>query len=64
MPVILILLLLGVFAYLYWKRTTTTLTRNCRWRENRRAAVWTCAYCGATQAGSETPKICKAAPKG
>ncbi|MBT8156072.1 hypothetical protein KMP13_19855 [Epibacterium ulvae] len=60
MPVILTILLLGVFAYLYWKRKTTTLTRNCRWRENRRAGHWDCAFCGARVEGATAPKDCKA----
>lgn len=60
MPVILIVLLFGVVAYLYWKRTTTTLTRNCRWRENRRDGSWACVYCGASVEGGTAPKECKA----
>ncbi len=47
MPILALLLLGGVLAYLYWRRKTTTLTRNCRWREDRQAGDWACAYCGA-----------------
>jgi hypothetical protein len=57
MPVLLILLLLGVLAYLYWRRKTTTLTRECRWR---RTAVgqWRCAFCGAEFASDDSPIVC------
>ena len=36
---------LGVFGYLVWKRRVSTLTRHCRWRMDREAGVWICAYC-------------------
>ena len=45
MAILLIFLGLGVLCYLVWKRRLTTLTRNCRWRLDRDAGVWTCAYC-------------------
>jgi hypothetical protein len=46
---LLILLGIGVFAYLWWRWRTTTLTRECRWREDRAAGPghWRCAACGA-----------------
>ncbi|MQQ09186.1 hypothetical protein GFB49_12030 [Epibacterium sp. SM1979] len=58
MPVILIVLLVGVLAYLLWKRKTTTLTRNCRWRRSVAAQDWRCAYCGAKSDDAEAPKWC------
>lgn len=51
MPILLLLLLLGVLGYLWWRRQTTTLTRNCRWRDDRTRGLWVCAFCGA-----ETPE--------
>jgi hypothetical protein len=48
MPILLLVLLLGVLAYLYWRRRTTTLTRNCRWRADRTqgAGCYHCVSCG------------------
>ena len=45
MGFVLLILAFGVLGYLAWKRRMTTLTRNCRWRMDREAGVWTCAYC-------------------
>ncbi|MCG7622017.1 hypothetical protein [Epibacterium sp. Ofav1-8] len=59
MPVLLILLLLGTLTYLYWRRRTTTLTRNCRWRQDRRAGGWRCAFCGAVEGGAGAPLHCR-----
>ncbi len=58
MPVLLLILLMGVFAYFLWRRTTTTLTRNCRWRAERSKGQWRCTFCGAIQPGNETPRHC------
>jgi hypothetical protein len=57
MPILLILLLIGVFAYLYWQRRTTTLTRNCRWRQTA-PGHWWCAYCGAETDADKSPIVC------
>ncbi len=64
MPILLIALLLGVLAYLFWRRKTTTLTRNCRWRLDRDAGKWRCAYCGqqTTTPDGSPPKICAQPP--
>ncbi len=59
MPVFLILLLLGTLAYLYWRRRTTTLTRDCRWRRDRSTAGWRCAFCGALEPGEAAPVHCR-----
>ncbi|HKK97328.1 MAG TPA: hypothetical protein VJ928_04050 [Marivita sp.] len=61
MPIFLILLLLGVLAYLYWKRTATTLTRNCRWRRVA-PGQWWCAYCGAEDQSEDAPLRCLRLP--
>jgi len=58
MPVLLILLALGVLAYLFWHRATTTLTRDCRWRQDKAHTLWRCAFCGAERTGTEEPRDC------
>ncbi|WP_065328989.1 hypothetical protein [Tritonibacter mobilis] len=58
MPVLLILLLLGVLSYLYWRRHTTTLTRDCRWRRARSGPGWHCAFCGAVDDDAQPPRHC------
>ncbi len=58
MFVLLILLAAGTFAYLWWLRTRTTLTRACRWREDRTAGLWRCAYCGAETVSEGAPLVC------
>lgn len=58
MPLLLIFLLVGVLAYLYWRRRTTTLTRNCRWRQDRARGLWRCAYCGAELQQQDAPRDC------
>jgi len=58
---ILIALALGVFGYLWWKYRFTTLTRNCRWRQDRRVGGWHCVYCGgriADAADDAPPRRC------
>ena len=57
MPIFLILLLIGVLAYLYWQHKTTTLTRECRWRRVAPGA-WRCAFCGAEMASEKSPTVC------
>ena len=57
MPILLVLLLVGVFVYVYWKRTRTSLTRNCRWRRVGPGA-WRCAFCGAEDTGEASPLRC------
>lgn len=58
MVVLLVFLGVGVFAYLWWRWRMTTLTRDCRWREDRTAGGWRCAYCGATQTEAAEPRHC------
>lgn len=55
-----LLLALGTFAYLWWKWRFTTLTRLCRWREDRAAGDWHCAACGARSSGGagKAPRQC------
>ena len=64
MPLLLLLLLLGVLAYLYWQRRTTNLTRNCRWREERSLGVghYHCVSCnGRTETpDGQPPRDCAA----
>ncbi len=58
MPVLLLLLGLAVFAYFFWRSRTTSLTRDCRWREHRSEGLWRCSACGAEQKGLDEPKAC------
>lgn len=58
MPVLLLILLVGVLAYLGWRRTTTTLTRDCRWRADRAKGHWRCAFCGAETESDGPPRHC------
>jgi hypothetical protein len=57
---VLLLLGLGVLAYLWWRWRTTTLTRECRWREDRVAGPghWRCAACGAETITAGEPRAC------
>ncbi|WP_135449175.1 MULTISPECIES: hypothetical protein [Tabrizicola] len=59
MPLILLILAVGVYLYLWHRWRTTTLTRDCRWRQDRRVApdYWRCVVCGAEARGRE-PKDC------
>ena len=59
-----LLLLVGTFAYLWWKWRYTTLTRLCRWREDRAAGDWHCAACGArtTTGDGKSPRHCLRKP--
>ncbi len=58
MVVLLVILGLGVLAYLTWKCRMTTLTRNCRWRQDRARGDWVCAYCNERIVSEKTPLIC------
>ncbi|WP_291730032.1 hypothetical protein [Leisingera sp. F5] len=59
MPLLLLLLLAGVFGYFLWRRSATGLTRNCRWRQQRAKGQWFCSYCGAVAPGGEAPRFCR-----
>lgn len=50
MPLLLLALGIGVFAYLWFARRGSTLTRLCRWRLDRSLGPghYTCAACGAS----------------
>lgn len=50
MPVLLLILLVGVLGWMWWTRRGATLTRACRWREDRTGGVGLhrCVACGAT----------------
>ena len=58
MPVLVLLLLTGVLIYFVWRDRTSTLTRNCRWRQQRSLDCWRCSACGAVQPGAASPKGC------
>ncbi len=58
MPLLLLILLLAVLAYMWITRRTSTLTRACRWRQERSAAQWRCVACGAIKPGAQEPKAC------
>ena len=58
MPVLLLLLLLGVIAYFVWRARTTTLTRDCRWRQVSREGDWQCNFCGAHTQAQKMPTDC------
>ncbi len=55
MPLLLLILLLSVLAYLWVTRRNSTLTRACRWRldRTRGANIHHCVACGA---------VCDASP--
>ena len=61
-PILLVVLLVGVLAYMWVVRRGLTLTRDCRWRLDRTVGVdhWRCAACGAavTVASGKRPKDC------
>ncbi|NHB75426.1 hypothetical protein [Rhodobacter calidifons] len=59
MPILLLVLGVGVYLFLWHQWRTTTLTRDCRWRLDRRVApdFWRCAVCGAEALGAE-PREC------
>ena len=49
MPLLLLVLVVAVFVYAWLARRNSTLTRNCRWRLDRRLgpSQYHCAACGA-----------------
>jgi hypothetical protein len=55
---LLLALLIGTLAWLWWHRRTTTLTRNCRWRQDKAAGVWRCRFCGGEVEGEKAPVRC------
>lgn len=60
MPLLVLLLLVAVFVYLYISRRGSTLTRECRWRQDRRSGpqAWRCASCGARTTADASPRHC------
>ena len=62
MPILVLVLVLSVLLYLWFARRGSTLTRQCRWRQDRRAGpeMWRCATCGAVTAvaGGKAPRQC------
>lgn len=53
------LFIIVFFAWQYWRWTRTTLTRSCRWREDRGRGDWVCAFCGArTESAGHPPRVC------
>ncbi|MCF8485733.1 MAG: hypothetical protein K9G71_10980 [Rhodobacteraceae bacterium] len=60
MPLLLLILLGAVLAYLWWERRQSGLTRACRWRQERAAGQWRCAACGAVKKGKLAPNQCQA----
>ena len=58
MPLLLLALLLGVLVFSWASRRGKTLTRMCRWRQDRDAGQWHCAACGAVQSGAASPRDC------
>ncbi|MFC3613034.1 hypothetical protein ACFORG_04615 [Lutimaribacter marinistellae] len=59
MFVVLAFLGLGFIGYMVWRRNTSDLRRECRWRQSREAGVWVCTFCGASEPGTERPNICR-----
>ena len=58
MPILIVFLLTGVFGYFIWRRMTGTLSRDCRWRQQRSQHRWQCSNCGAVQPGEAAPRHC------
>lgn len=60
MPLLIPFLLLAVFAFLWWQRRGSTLTRDCRWRAERVMGPdrWRCAVCGAVAESKGAPRHC------
>ena len=55
MPLLLLFLLVAVFAYAWFARRGSTLTRACVWRQEKSAGQWRCAACGAVKPGEAAP---------
>lgn len=64
MPILVLILLIAVFAYLYFAKRGSTLTPDCRWRMDRTIApdAWRCASCGAQTRG-KAPRACLRPPQ-
>ncbi|MDG1279801.1 MAG: hypothetical protein P8O10_00690 [Pseudorhodobacter sp.] len=66
MPLLLLLLLAAVLLYMWLSRRNSTLTRDCRWRLDRRGgeAHYRCAACGAEMdcAPGKGPRDCLRKP--
>ncbi|KIC40032.1 hypothetical protein RA27_14395 [Ruegeria sp. ANG-R] len=58
MPILLLLLAAGVFAYFLWRSRTSSLTRECRWRQHRKEGDWRCVFCGAVSQSDAEPTQC------
>lgn len=57
--ILIAVLAVGVFCYFLWRHRALDLTRSCRWRQVKSEGQWRCSYCGAVDAGSEAPRICR-----
>ncbi|MDZ7908136.1 MAG: hypothetical protein U5N10_07960 [Gemmobacter sp.] len=58
MPLLLLILLVSVLLYMWITRRNSTLTRLCRWRQERSAGQWRCISCGMTMQGAVAPDLC------
>ncbi|WP_425078936.1 hypothetical protein [Ruegeria denitrificans] len=58
MPVLLLLLATGVFAYFLWRSHHSGLTRDCRWRQDKSHGIWRCSFCGAEITALDQPLRC------
>ena len=61
MPILLVVLITALLVMVYLRKTTT-LTRNCRWRQSQGEGHWRCAYCGAIfkDKSVSAPRLCLA----
>jgi hypothetical protein len=61
---LLLLIIPAIFIYMWLSKRNSTLTRTCRWREDRAAVgegmCWRCAACGAEMrlVPGKTPRDC------
>lgn len=60
MLILVPLLFVAVFIALWFLRRGATLTRVCRWRQDRAAGpgLWRCVVCGAVTQGAGAPRHC------
>lgn len=61
MLILVPVLLISVLVAMAVMRRGVTLTRDCRWRLDRTAAVgpvWRCAVCGAVDPAARAPRHC------